>query len=620
MKNRPVVWDVGVGLAVAVLMVLICHGARMQIGFIDPWLYTGLIYGFKDLAEEFGVLYYSQRVGFLLPAIAFHELFGLQAGYLLLRVVMVTGLVLALARVARVFMGAGWARCLAVVAVLHPWAWRSLFWNYVDGMAMVYTGATFACVVSLTAALSARGRVGWGAASGVALALAGGTNLFSLVVAGFAGIWPLAWFVGRRRWWDLLRAGGAAAAGFGLAYGALVVGRYLLVPSQGWQWDVLALTTGRDLASGGGAAWHESVWGLVADGWVYLLIPALVLGAVSVAAWMTPRERREPLVLAAVILAATGGLYLVTDFGLKAAVISLFFYFVHLLPATFLATAAVVGAILTRDARGRDSTRWLLGLAVVAVGLYLARESVAAGAKLVSPWMVMVAFGGMAVIGMALRRRLGATGLASGMVVLMMLSATLFYGANDAYTPISREESVVEAEALQLGLELRGVIGEGPPTGGKLAFWYANETPDAAANFFDAMNGVWYWGYSRLHGWSEDRPPGMPVLTEEEEERLPWFLEIAILAWNREDAEQGLRRLREAGWTASAEFHEFHSEHIDFVMATVRSPEFDERLEAAAAQVEREENQRLRGERQAARKAKQAAKAAAKAEKAEAAD
>ncbi len=618
MKNRPMILDAAVGLAVAVLMILICHGARMQVGFIDPWLYTGLIYGFKDLAEEFGVLYYTQRVGFLLPAIGFHELFGMQTGYLLFRVMMVAGLVVSLARIAREFMGAEWARCLALVAVMHPWVWRSLFWNYVDGAAMVYTSATLASVVALTAARDARGRIGWGAASGMGLAMAGGTNLFSLVVAGIAGIWPLVWFVGRRRWGQLVVAGIAAAAGFSAVYVSLVVGRHLLVPSQGWQWDVFALTTGRELASGGGAVWHESVWGLVADGWVYLLIPAIVLVAVIAAAMVTPRERRGPVVLAAVILGATVGLYAVTDFGLKAAVISLFFYFVHLVPATFLALAAVVGTILPHEAIKKELVRWVMGLSVLAVGLYLARELVAAGSESVSPFAVAGIFGVLITFCAVLRRRIGRYGLAGGVTVLTMLSAILFYGANESYSPASREQSAVETAAFELGLDLRQAIGEGPPAAGKLAFWYENESGDGVPNFFDAMNGVWFWGYSRLHGWSEDRPKGMPVLTDEEESHLPWFSEIAILAWDQSAVDRGVARLREAGWDSQVTVREFRSGPIDFLMATVRSPDFEARLAAVADEIERAEKQRLRAERQAARKLKQEAKAAAKAAKTEA--
>ncbi|MGC1479416.1 MAG: hypothetical protein WA771_02840 [Chthoniobacterales bacterium] len=602
-------------------MVLVCHGALMQLGFIDPWLYTGLVFGFRELAEEFGVLYYNQRVGFLLPAIGFHELFGTRLGYLLLRVVMVTGLVVALARVARVFVPSGWARCLAVVAVVHPWMWRSLFWNYVDGMAMVYTAATLACVVSVTASRGAWSIIGWSLASGAALALAGATNLFSLAVAGLVGIWPVGFFLALRWWRDLVMAGFAAAGGFLIVYLGLVVGRHFLVPSQGWQWDVMALTTGKDMASGGGAPWHRDVFGLLGDGWYYLLVPVLVLVLVGVAIWASPREKRLPVSLAGLLLALTVALFAVADFGLKAAVISLFFYFVHLSPVTFLAFAAVVGMVLASGTAVRPATWWVVGLGVLAVAGYVGREWVAGFATSLPPLAVAVALAGALLVVLGARRKIGPVGAAAGLVGVMVVSPLAFYAANDAYLPATREEAMIEFEALELGVELREVVGEGPPEAGKLAFWYSNESFDEAPNFFDAMNGVWLWGFSRLHDWSgEHSAVGMPILLKDEIERLPWFIELAVLAWDREEAEAGVARLLEEGWVEPPEYHEFRRENLSFVMAVVKSPRYAEHVEAVEARRERERLQAERAERKAERLAKKKAREekrkAAEAEKA----
>ena len=133
-ERRSVVVDVVVGALLGGFLLFLNHGTVMQLGTIDPWFYTGFIFGFEELAEAFGVTYYSLRVAFLLPALAFDGVFGMMGGYLLLRVGLVVVLVLSLARIARVFVSPLVARLLAVVMVLHPWVWRSLFSNYVDAI------------------------------------------------------------------------------------------------------------------------------------------------------------------------------------------------------------------------------------------------------------------------------------------------------------------------------------------------------------------------------------------------------------------------------------------------------------------------------------------------------
>ncbi len=608
--GREALFDAALGVALGVLLVLICHGARNQLAFTDPWLYTGLIYGFQDLAEEFGVQYYSLRVGFLLPAIGFHELFGASLGYLLLRVVMLAALVVALAKVARVFVSAGWARCLAALTVLHPWVWRSLFWNYVDGMALVYLSGTFACVLALTGAADWRGRTGWSLGAGGLMALTGGTNFFALGVATMIGIWPLLAFLQRGKWRELLAAGAAVGAGFLVAYGALVAGRYLLVPSQAWQWDLFGLGMGAEMAKGGGAQWHQDPWQLVWKyGWVHLLIPAGVAVGALAAACFSPRENRLSVALAGLVLTATVGLYLVTDFGLKAAVISLFFYFVYLVVPTYVAGCAIVGTILAGERDGVKSSGWIVAMGALGVAAYLGREWLAAWSGGVSPWLLVgIVFGALGA-GFGLRRKMSAPALASGLIVMGLSSQVVFYGVSAAYVPMTRKAAEIEAEALRLGFELRKAIGERPFESSRLGFWYPTN-PGDVTGLLDAMNGLWYWGFSRVHSWSPEVPePGMPELTEDEAERLPYFSQLAVLGWDREQVGKGLARLREEGWVAKPTFHDFSGDHLAFVMAIVNSPDFEARVERESNREERAERKRLRAEKQAKKAQRQAEKA-----------
>ena len=142
----------------------------------------------------------------------------------------------------------------------------------------------------------------WAGVAGFLAAMALNCNLYLLTVVGAFGLWPLGHFAMRRDWWALGMTVLMGGAGFVVGYVALVVGRHFLVPSQGWQFDLFALTTGAGLASGGGAVWHEDVVGLIwNDQWVHLLIPVVVLIGVAVFARRSRGTERVGVALAGIV-------------------------------------------------------------------------------------------------------------------------------------------------------------------------------------------------------------------------------------------------------------------------------------------------------------------------------
>ena len=113
------------------------------------------------------------------------------------------------------------------------------------------------------------------------------------------------------------------------------------------------------------------------------------------------------------------------------------------------------------------------------------------------------------------------------------------------------------------------------PTGGRVGFWYTNEVSESVPNLYDGLNGLWLWGYSRLGTWDNDDPtkyPGVPTLSDVEAERLDYYMEIAILADTRAEAEAGVERLKEEGWMEPAVYREFRRGELRVAIATVRSP------------------------------------------------
>lgn len=61
-------------------------GARLNSGFVDPNLYSGLGFSYRDVSEIVGPTYYATRVTFLSPLIVFSYLFGVNGPIVFLHV------------------------------------------------------------------------------------------------------------------------------------------------------------------------------------------------------------------------------------------------------------------------------------------------------------------------------------------------------------------------------------------------------------------------------------------------------------------------------------------------------------------------------------------------------
>ena len=52
-----------------------------QSGYIDPWVYTGLIYKYDEVVDRLGPTYYAARIAHIFPDAFLEHLLGDQAGF-----------------------------------------------------------------------------------------------------------------------------------------------------------------------------------------------------------------------------------------------------------------------------------------------------------------------------------------------------------------------------------------------------------------------------------------------------------------------------------------------------------------------------------------------------------
>jgi hypothetical protein len=578
MRRSPVVADGLIGIALAALLLLVHHGALDQIGELDAWVYTGLSLDFRAIAERFGPTYYSLRVAHILPASAFYHLLGLEAGHVGFRLFLISLIFICLATVARGFLPFPLARILAALFVIHPWMFRSLSWDYCDGTGVLYLAVLLVCLDRIARSSEIRDRVVSGFLAGVALAFAANSNLFLIAVGGALGLWPIPVLLSSKNRWSLLGGlAGAGAMGFATGYLVLVAARFLAVPSQGWIFDIFGLGAGSRLIGGGGEVWHQDVLALVQDenAW-YTLAPLLVFCLLVIGLLIVGGGSRRPLVLGAdIALAVTIAGFCVADFGFKIGVISLNFYFVYAVPATFLAVCAGLSLCARATPPGR-AERWLIAASVGMLVAGLAAAEWLAGLGVV--WPISAAAIGVLIgicgLVMLLNREKWRWPVVAAIIVPAGLAAQIpFYAGDRFYRPQNREAAGVEWNVYRLGERLFQALASIPRDHHEVGFWYPNLWKDGLASPLDGINGLWLWGYTRVQHHDTESGSGMPELLPEEEARLRQFRRILVLSWDRDQLDRGLATLESRVGIVERASMEFKEGPLNLLAELVQIPD-----------------------------------------------
>jgi hypothetical protein len=506
----------------------------IQAGGLDAFIYTSYIQNYLELARRFGLTYYSTRIAHLYPARLMVALFGTVPGYFAYRYLLLCAACGSVWLLARKHYTTPVAFFAVVLAACHPWLLRSLFWDHYDSSGVVYL--LLATAVLSTAGPQDRWRL---FLAGGFYALAASCNAFLLAVGAALFFSYLVVYV-RRRLTDLVRFVAVSLAGFLAFYFSLCAIHYRELPAQGIFFDLLTLGFAESMVTGLGRRWHVDVLPLVGRGWTHLLVPAVILSAIVVLVLLRRARRNAVLLHSLLNLALVVALYVVLDFVFKVAVISLFYYFIYLFPATLFCVTVLMGEVaLVVDNRTQSIVLLVAGaMSVAAYATYPRWAPVIFHPRV--PWVAVL--GVAAVTGAAIGTRHPRLGLTL-LVLTAVASPVPFYTMpRRYYSVIHDDDPDLEWDVYRAAVELRHVVSHYPSSVGAAGFWYTN-SPDS---FLNSVQSMFLWGYSRLAA-PGDPDAGMPAVTDQVRQRIQMFRYLFLLGERLEEIEQGRQALEAAG-------------------------------------------------------------------------
>ncbi|MEO2193266.1 MAG: hypothetical protein ABGY24_12525 [bacterium] len=159
-------WVGLIAIAVAAFFV-VAGGATLYggWGYLDPWIYTGLIHEYGDTLARFGRTYYSTRVAAIWPQGILYSLIG-EPAYLLVRWLTLFGAGAGLALALR-GLGSRWVGYFAGVAlVFFSPLLSGIMDDYTQPIAIAYAMLSFAAIVQRQPAFAVASGVLAGAAIG----------------------------------------------------------------------------------------------------------------------------------------------------------------------------------------------------------------------------------------------------------------------------------------------------------------------------------------------------------------------------------------------------------------------------------------------------------------------
>lgn len=347
---------------------LITQAGPMSVGLqtrwtmIDPSLYTAYAQHPTDLMTRFGGNdYYWVRLGFLLPAQVFYQVFGPVGGFVAFRYVLaLVALVPGFVLLARHFSRAA-AWCFVAAVVTSPvilMAWNS---DYPDSAALSYLvgGSALAVLPARRTGSAASLRLGAGVLLGLALnAHAASLPIVAVVVVASLLAHPRGQDSGR--WWQM-----AVVAGGIVAVTALLAAVAYL------RWgdaDIISPTVRQYLRlqrPDQVAIWHSSTWAWAARA-TYLLVPPALAVAVGVAGCRRRPGGRPGTIVGALTVGAAGSVLAATVVQATGGFSLEYYFYSSLLwwSVPFL-LAILLGSLLTGHLPAR--ARWTGAVAIVLV-------------------------------------------------------------------------------------------------------------------------------------------------------------------------------------------------------------------------------------------------------------
>lgn len=536
----------------------------LQNNFLDPYVYTGYIHNYQDLIERYGRTYYSCRLAFIYPARVLVSIFGSEFGYLIFRNILLVGAMGAIWRISFYFYGSKkFAAFLTWLILLHPWLLRSLFWDYVDGAAVVYI--LIAASFFLTAAEKARLSY---FLSGVFFILAANCNLFSAGI--FIALIPSMILLSREKQFKLLlRKGLFFFGGAVIVYLSLIGITYLEFPKKSPFFDAATLDVSQFLLSGGGKVWVHTISNLISEGNYYIFYP-LYIFLIGLIFWNLRVARGGFLQLdlgkaAILYLFIILLIYSVFHFFLGICVISNFYYFSYTLPAIIFAFIWLIGeSVFSLDSKTQNvfficaslifGCMWLLG-----PSLALILNAISGGYCILAIACLM-----LLILGLTRYKKLQT----SLILTSFILSPLIFYRSKE-YSPLYENIAQEEWDLYHGAIYLQKIITETlPPSLGKVGFWYSNKKDHM---YFNSLQSMFLWGYSRLASTDPKVSDGMPVIDDVFRKGINNYKFITLLGINENEINEGYESLIKEGIPIKVILkQEYHSDHINYHLLIVK--------------------------------------------------
>lgn len=537
-----------------------------QLGFLDPWMYSGLIHNFADLVDRYGLTYFSVRFGLLVPHLVFAEMLGPVPGYLATCYLLglVAGIPLyVLFRKRYSVEAAVFAYAFLVSSV---WLARTILWTHPDAAAVPYI---LAAVSLLLLDPTPRAPAYFGI--GVLFALAANSNIFSITVSGLSASAYVILHAGTLR--DRLpRDVMWMVAGFVTVFVVGSIGYFLCCGTP----DFLRSTRHmiRWGFSGGGEVFRVP-YSRIFGTFDYVFLP-LVLGTALALSAVVVRGGERTFAAAAGYFSAVVAFVAWWQFVFQGVFLELFYYFSFLLPP-FLLCAALIVVRLSNAAGAEAGRKWLLAttLAVVSAPLlhvygmldfsgitrqsYLVINGIALGTMAAGRWVPIALPVGALLFAVAMHTHWNSRDPAQS------------HASGSPYYRVWDTKSDTELEAYRLAIKVVNAIPKVRDDGKPVWFWYSSS--DLLMN---SLQSTYLWAYSRLES-GDNSTAGMPHPSSTALTRLavtgePW---LALIDRSMDKIEAGKRALRESGFVLNNVRHSTlcsGSLCIELALATVTSP------------------------------------------------
>lgn len=535
-KQRLTIWA---GIAYALLLPAFVYATAPTTylgnnsGWLDPFIYTSLIYDYQNLLDRFGGTYYASRIGHIFPGAFFEGVFGAYWGFFIYH-----WLVLAAASLTAFLFGLRSYSVkvgvfAATIVCATPWLLFSFLSDHYDG----FSGAYILMAMMFSLWPSQR-QIAIHVAAGLLLAVATNINQFCFPVFGtILPVW--AWFHLRqkRKPLHLAMMGVAGMGAFAIGYGLL--GLALRASHPVWATATATNDIISFMVSGGAQNWFMSFFGQMDYGYCFYFIGCLFSAILAV--WLLKGRAERPindLALPAIALyALVMAFYFTLQIVFKTGFLAQYFYLVYIFAPSLIVAMAAVG-----EAERRVSPLTMTIILGAAIGLLIVGHFVTT-IKMLQDFHQLGALGSLilALIVLAIFTCLVFLKQKTAAAAVAVLAITAsFYWPYQSPTKAMMRDPMSDGWDLKYGVySLVDKVKElAPVKEGPIGFWYAPKN-----NNLNSLQSGFLWGYSRVIIGNE--LPGMPVIDEETITNLLRYNKLMLLGTSSEEVDRGLAALKD---------------------------------------------------------------------------